>query len=99
MTTTVPLRVLPPAAARPSAPPCPIVVGVCRATWPARWRRDQPHPLRHAVEAHRCTEELEGEPELALCGAFVAVTGLTWTTNDPDRCPECDQLVRAVPGC
>ena len=76
-----------PTAALPATPPRPVVVGVCRATWPARWRRDQPHPLHHAVEAHRCAEELEGEPELALCGAFVAVTGLAWTTNDTDRCP------------
>ncbi|QXG75278.1 hypothetical protein KUM42_15760 [Modestobacter sp. L9-4] len=75
---------------------CPVVVGVCRATWPARWRRDQPRPLHHAVEVHRCAEELDGEPELALCGAFVAVTGLAWTTADTDRCPACDALVREV---
>ena len=103
-TTAAPISDLPlrrtsalPGATRPTAPACPVVVGVCRATWPARWRRDQPRPLHHAVEAHRCAEELEGEPELALCGAFVAVTGLAWTTADANRCAACDALVRGVP--
>ena len=94
-TTAAPLTGTRPAPSPTS--PCPVVIGVCRATWPARWRRDQPRPLHHAVEAHRCAEELEGEPELALCGACVAVTGLAWTTNDTDRCPACDVLVRGVP--
>ena len=99
-TTAAPLSALPllGTSTRPApAPACPVVVGVCRATWPARWRRDQPRPLHHAVEAHRCAAELEGEPELALCGAFVAVTGPAWTTADTARCPECDRLVRGVP--
>jgi hypothetical protein len=83
----------------PSTAGSPLVLaGVCRSTWPARWRRADPRPLRHAVEVHRSPEELDDEPELALCGAVVAVTGLHWTELDPDRCPECHRLAGEQPG-
>ena len=46
----------------------------------------------HAVEAHRPTEELDGEVELAVCGAIVQV----WGSQDWGRlrsgrsaCEEC----------
>ena len=49
----------------------------------------------HAVEAHRPTDELDGEVELAVCGAIVQV----WGSQDWQRvgvgrtaCPECRDL-------
>ena len=44
-----------------AGPPCP-------ASGPPRVA----HPgLVHAVEVHRATDELSGEPEVAVCGAIV----------------------------
>jgi hypothetical protein len=49
----------------------------------------------HAVAAHRPTEELDGEVELALCGAIVQVWGSQkWERLAAGRtaCPECRRL-------
>ena len=49
----------------------------------------------HAVEAHRPTEELDGEVELAVCGAIVQVWGTQqWGRVGAGRasCAECRQL-------
>jgi hypothetical protein len=52
----------------------------------------------HAVEAHRPAEELDGEVELAVCGAIVQV----WGSQDWERvaagrtaCPACARLAPA----
>ena len=62
---------------------------------PDRWSRGRPtehtYPW-HAVEAHRLPEELDGEVELALCGAIVQVWGSQkWARVGAGRtaCPEC----------
>jgi hypothetical protein len=65
---------------------------------PDRWSRGRPaeqsHPW-HAVEAHRPPAELDGEVELAVCGAIVQV----WGTQDWRRvgggrtaCPNCRRI-------
>jgi hypothetical protein len=63
-------------------------------------RRSWPQPVDeraswHAVEAHRPTDELDGEVELAVCGAIVQV----WGGQRWDRlgaggsaCAECRRL-------
>jgi hypothetical protein len=46
------------------------------------------------VEAHRPTDELDGEVELAVCGAIVQVWGSQrWDRVSAGRtaCPECRQ--------
>jgi hypothetical protein len=46
----------------------------------------------HAVEAHRPTDELDGEVELAVCGAIVQVWGSQrWDRVGAGRsaCEEC----------
>jgi hypothetical protein len=62
---------------------------------PDRWvqsgRADQARPW-HAVEAHRPVEELDGEVELAVCGAIVQVWGWQkWDRVATGRtaCAEC----------
>jgi hypothetical protein len=48
----------------------------------------------HAVEAHRPADELDGEVELALCGAIVQVWGSQqWERVRAGRatCEECRQ--------
>ncbi len=47
----------------------------------------------HAVEAHRPADELDGEVELALCGAIVQVWGSQqWERIKAGRaCEECRQ--------
>jgi hypothetical protein len=68
---------------------------------PDRWSRGRPaehaHPW-HAVEAHRVPAELDGEVELAVCGAIVQV----WGTQDWQRvgagrtaCPDCRRITAA----
>ncbi|RFU22092.1 hypothetical protein [Geodermatophilus marinus] len=62
---------------------------------PDRWSRGDPRRNDrpwHAVEAHRPSDELDGEVELAVCGAIVQV----WGSQRWDRigagtsaCPEC----------
>ena len=65
---------------------------------PDRWARAHPdaqvYPW-HAVEAHRPTAELDGEVELAVCGAIVQVWGSQkWTRVGAGRtaCPECQRI-------
>jgi hypothetical protein len=65
---------------------------------PDRWSRAHPEtPVYpwHAVEAHRPAAELDGEVELAVCGAIVQVWGSQrWTRVGVSRtaCPECQQI-------
>jgi hypothetical protein len=65
---------------------------------PDRWMPGRPteqtHPW-HAVEAHRASSELDGEVELAVCGAIVQVWGSQkWERVRTGRtaCPECREL-------
>jgi hypothetical protein len=65
---------------------------------PDRWSRGRPagdvHPW-HAVEAHRPPAELDGEVELAVCGAIVQVWGSQqWERVGVGRtaCPECVRI-------
>ena len=49
----------------------------------------------HAVEAHRPADELDGEVELAVCGAIVQVWGsLRWERLGAGRtsCAECRRV-------
>ena len=49
----------------------------------------------HAVEAHRPPAELDGEVELAVCGAIVQVWGTQqWKRVGVGRtgCPECARI-------
>jgi len=49
----------------------------------------------HAVAAHRPTDELDGEVELAVCGAIVQVWGSQkWERVGVGRtaCPECVRI-------
>ena len=65
---------------------------------PDRWSNG--HPAEHsspwhAVEAHRPSAELDGEVELAVCGAIVQVWGSQkWERIGGGRtaCPECARL-------
>ncbi len=55
---------------------------------------DQPASW-HAVEAHRPPVELDGEVELAVCGAIVQVWGSQkWSRVGAGRtaCPECARV-------
>ena len=62
---------------------------------PDRWSRGHELPATrpwHAVEAHRLAAELDGEVELAVCGAIVQVWGSqTWERVGAGRtaCPDC----------
>jgi hypothetical protein len=65
---------------------------------PDRWSRDEPahhsHPW-HAVEAHRPPSELDGEIELAVCGAIVQIWGTQkWERVGAGRtaCPRCQEV-------
>jgi hypothetical protein len=65
---------------------------------PDRWSPDRPAPQIHpwhAVEAHRSPSELDGEVELAVCGAIVQVWGSQkWERVGAGRtaCPECARI-------
>ncbi len=65
---------------------------------PDRWSPDRPAAHSspwHAVEAHRPAAELDGEVELAVCGAIVQVWGSQkWTRVGVGRtaCPECQRI-------
>ena len=65
---------------------------------PDRWSRGRPaeqHCPWHAVEAHRPPSELDGEVELAVCGAIVQVWGSQkWERVGRGRtaCPECTRI-------
>ncbi|RBY95423.1 hypothetical protein DQ237_14470 [Blastococcus sp. TF02-8] len=65
---------------------------------PDRWsgspQSQQTYPW-HAVEAHRPPAELDGEVELAVCGAIVQVWGTQkWERVGIGRtgCPECARI-------
>jgi hypothetical protein len=65
---------------------------------PDRWSNTH-SPMQsspwHAVEAHRPAAELDGEVELAVCGAIVQVWGSQkWTRVGVGRtaCPECQRI-------
>jgi hypothetical protein len=72
---------------------------------PDRWVQqghsaDQSRPW-HAVEAHRPVTELDGEVELAVCGAIVQVWGAQhWERVGAGRtaCQECRRLTSVSPG-
>jgi hypothetical protein len=65
---------------------------------PDRWSNGHPAERScpwHAVEAHRPAVELDGEVELAVCGAIVQVWGSQkWARVGAGRtaCPECVRL-------
>ena len=65
---------------------------------PDRWSPDRPAANTfpwHAVEAHRPPAELDGEVELAVCGAIVQVWGSQkWARVGVGRtaCPECQRI-------
>jgi hypothetical protein len=70
---------------------------------PDRWghpgRADDGRPW-HAVEAHRPASELDGEVELAVCGAIVQVWGWQkWERVSTGRtvCDECQRLTAEEP--
>jgi len=57
------------------------------------WAQPAEQPMSwHAVEAHRPADELDGEVELAVCGAIVQVWGAQrWERVSSGRsaCAEC----------
>ena len=62
---------------------------------PDRWGRSDGERPWHAVEAHRPAAELDGEVELAVCGAIVQVWGWQkWDRVATGRtvCAECRRL-------
>ena len=63
------------------------------------WAQPADQPMSwHAVEAHRPADELDGEVELAVCGAIVQVWGSQdWGRLSSGRsaCEECRR--RAAP--
>jgi hypothetical protein len=63
------------------------------------WAQPADQPMSwHAVEAHRPAEELDGEVELAVCGAIVQIWGSQdWQRVGSGRsaCGEC--LRRTAP--
>jgi hypothetical protein len=65
---------------------------------PDRWSLEQPEGQTspwHAVEAHRLAAELDGEVELAVCGAIVQVWGSQkWQRVGAGRtaCPDCRRI-------
>ncbi len=65
---------------------------------PDRWSLDRPTgdgPSWHAVEAHRPADELDGEVELAVCGAIVQIWGSQrWERVGAGRtaCAECRRI-------
>ena len=60
------------------------------------WAQPAGQPMSwHAVEAHRPADELDGEVELAVCGAIVQVWGSQkWSRVGAGRtaCPECARV-------
>jgi hypothetical protein len=60
------------------------------------WAQPAGEPMSwHAVEAHRPADELDGEVELAVCGAIVQVWGSQqWARVSEGRgtCAECRRL-------
>jgi len=61
-----------------------------RPAWRGRLCTESAAGLVHAVALHRRVDELSGEPELAVCGAIVAVQGGRWPAEaTAATCPEC----------
>jgi hypothetical protein len=60
------------------------------------WAQPAEQPMSwHAVEAHRPADELDGEVELAVCGAIVQVWGSQqWDRVSEGRstCAECREV-------
>ena len=69
---------------------------------PDRWSPGRPTEQAtpwHAVEAHRPPSELDGEVELAVCGAIVQVWGTqAWRQVGVSRteCRKCHKLTSVV---
>ena len=69
---------------------------------PDRWSRGRPAEHArpwHAVEAHRPPAELDGEVELALCGAIVQIWGSQkWPRVGVSRtaCPQCQEITAVL---
>jgi hypothetical protein len=69
---------------------------------PDRWSRGRPAEHArpwHAVEAHRPPAELDGEVELAVCGAIVQIWGTQeWRRVSVGRtaCPGCQRMTAAT---
>ena len=71
--------------------------GQARPSWPRRMCTEPVAGHVHAVEWHRSPEEQNGEPELSLCGAIVAVRGGPFPAADTGpTCPECADAVSAA---
>ena len=80
--------------------PSPVGTGthVCAQARPG-WRGrlgSGPDELVHAVALHRRVDELSGEPELAVCGAIVAVSAARFPAEADAPCPECVSGVTAA---
>ena len=60
------------------------------------WAQPVDQPMSwHAVEAHRPADELDGEIELAVCGAIVQIWGSQkWDRVGAGRtaCPTCQEV-------
>ena len=70
-------------------------MGIARPDPWAPGQHAEPERPWHAVEAHRLPVELDGEIELAVCGAIVQVRGSQkWDRVGTGRtaCPVCRQL-------
>jgi hypothetical protein len=77
---------------------CVVEVYATGSARPDRWSRGRPAAAGirwHAVEAHRPAAELDGEVELALCGAIVQVDpSRSWEDDGagPAGCASCRRL-------
>lgn len=61
-----------------------------RPTWGGRLSAGRTGGAVHAVESHRSPDELTGEPEIAVCGAIVAVGEHRWPGPAAEvACTEC----------
>ncbi|MEU2348407.1 hypothetical protein [Modestobacter sp. NPDC049651] len=69
--------------------------GQARPAWPRRLCPEPAVGQVHAVEWHRSEEEPAGEPELAVCGAIVAVRAGSFPDPAGPACPECAEAVAA----
>jgi hypothetical protein len=70
-------------------------VGFARPDRWSRGRHTEPAHPWHAVEAHRLPVELDGEIELAVCGAIVQIWGSQkWARVGVGRtaCPDCQRI-------
>ena len=70
--------------------------GQARAAWPRRLCPEQVAAHVHAVEWRRSEEEPSGTPELAVCGAIVAVRAGSFPDAAGPTCPDCAEAVSAA---